>query len=93
MSAIRPALTPEEWKGAVEVGLDIYRHSHSGNPNPLSIREFQENLELRWSRSPHWVAALALHDQPFGFTQEDVVRLLAIVPWNEEAERWCHSLV
>jgi len=60
---ITSALSPEEWRSALEIGLELWTHSHSER-RQISIQEFQKNLELRWCRSPHWVAALSLQDQP-----------------------------
>ena len=69
---IEPALRPKEWRSAIELGLATSRHSVNGDPILLSIKQFQESLELRWGRSLHWLAALVLYGQSFGFTHEDV---------------------
>lgn len=57
MSEIKPALTAEEWAMA-RVHVSLY---------PTG-----KDLMLQLGNR-HGIAAAALHDQPFGFTREDVV--------------------
>ncbi len=71
--AIAPALTPEEWEDLV---VDTSRH------DLLHLRD--DDLHINGDddgavcdrRARHAVAALALHEQEFGFTQKDVDDLL-----------------
>jgi hypothetical protein len=64
---IKPALTPEEWAHLLAGGVIFGVPYVKGGPKPEQPKAF----------GPHASAALALHDQPFGFTWEDVRRL-----WN-----------
>lgn len=78
MSAVKPALTEQEWASTtVERGhiliesygecLDI-ESDDQDSPGAFGIGT--SDTEAR-----HALAALCLHGQPFGFTREDVVRL------------------
>lgn len=60
MSAIKPALTAEEWAVETMDGL--------GTRLTWAAKEAGVNDEV----SRHALAALALYGQPFGFTHEDV---------------------
>lgn len=78
---IKPALTPEEW--GKQLGASAYIHPRDGGED-LDGKAFlgRGNGALLvaydggYARQPvddrHALAALALHDQPFGFTWEDV---------------------
>ena len=89
MSEIKPALTAEEWaNGRTEkgytfnrVGVDVW----FGSPN--------ETDPLMMVQNRHAVAAVCLHDQPFGFTREmvDAVRVLDslnAMKWDEVKALW-----
>lgn len=61
MSKITPALTSEEWKQLDTDECAIWDgvfHVHCEQSVP--------------AKNPHAIAALALHEQPFGFTRADV---------------------
>lgn len=70
---LKPALTPEEWKG------DGYA-CHEIHPGRLSVVDdggattfdMGESCLSLVGRHRHAAAALCLHGQPFGFTREDV---------------------
>ena len=80
MSEIKPALTAEEWIEGFDAGhgfdfpgatferdgqmVEIKPHGEEENPG----RWITLTLPVDGAR----VAALCLHEQPFGFTQEDV---------------------
>ena len=71
MSEIKPALTAEEWKNRhtergytfVSVGVDVWL----GPPNDKDPLVMVQNR--------HAMAAICLHEQPFGFTR-DMLRAL-----------------
>lgn len=78
---ITPALTPGEWATpADEYGQRLFMFD--GNETMVNLTT--EGIRVNWEAgyeaemaklSPsarHAVAALCLHEQPFGFTQEDV---------------------
>lgn len=69
MSEIKPALTPEEWadKSAVRP-WGIF-------DNVIDEASFRD----LGPEGKHAAAALCLHGQPYGFTWEDVVLLMAEV--------------
>jgi len=64
---IQPALTAEEWAFELEDGTiaETVRLA-CGEPIPMNSND---------TYSPHQIAALALHGQPFGFTREHVTLL------------------
>lgn len=67
---IRAALTPEEWAEALDGqagSLTVAMFRATGN-NPSLITQVAYG-------SPHKLAALCLHGQPYGFTQADVTEL------------------
>lgn len=84
---ITPALTREEWAEAtndqyylsdmVEEAADDLAASFPVGPDDKS---FAPNTRR------HALAALALHGQPFGFTREDVRRLLATAKESDEGD-------
>ena len=67
---IEPALTPEEW-ALWEARVSWARYQ---DPRP----DFVEMASIPENARPHGVAAKLLHDQPFGFTWEDVDRLIGL---------------
>lgn len=69
---IRPALTPEGWATMERVGF-VAAGGAKLEGGVLSLYE-TDGGELDPSER-HELAALALHDQPFGFSWEDVDRL------------------
>lgn len=98
---VRPALTPEEWKllscetplEKVALGMDASMSTmlvitHRTETGPILVG----------TRHLHQAAALALHDQPFGFTREDVETCRGIADQadafrlNAGAEQWLRSL-
>lgn len=69
---IEPALTAKEWRDLEEVPV-------AGDPIVLRIvTTAQDTMGEPKPKRLHYVAALALHSQPFGFTWEDVKRLRAL---------------
>jgi len=73
MSEIKPALTPEEWASVFDdEGCPVFMLPHNYEPdNDVKVRLCGR------SRLP--VAAACLHEQPFGFTREDVELLHNVV--------------
>lgn len=75
--AITPALTPKEW-GIVEEEGGVDLTSPTEPRVSIDVRDDGLTLTQELSaigielRHRHLLAALALHDQPFGFTWEDV---------------------
>ncbi len=74
MSEIKPALTEQEWKRFPSWG-------HSAEPKP--------GEEPLYHRTRHGIAAANLHEQPFGFTREDVTLLRKL--WDYAWERSVHA--
>ncbi len=60
-TTIKPALTPEQWAEALHYGWPDYRYDVIFGGNPENRQTFR-----------HAHAAVALLDQQFGFTREDV---------------------
>lgn len=84
---VEPALTPEEWggPGAVpgKVSPGIGRVVKAGDSVGLEL--FKPKVQAKIPEAlRHALAALCLHDHPFGFTWEDVDEL------RREAE-WCRT--
>jgi hypothetical protein len=89
MSEIRPALTPEEW-----ASREVNRKLTDSGGWPLSCQpialgedaisigppEYAPSMHVP-AEYLHAIAALALHDQPFGFRHKDV-RLLREAVYN-----------
>lgn len=73
MGEIKPALAPEEWQN-VERDYPLFRTAGVSDAEVLSPSD------------RHAAAAVALHGQPFGFTWQDVERLLSIAGEIREAE-------
>ena len=85
MSDVKPALTREEWErlewrgegerdgsGYQFVALDPEGRLSAGSWNPdYALGDVSGPLPDDGRKA---IAALCLHDQPFGFTREDVVR-------------------
>lgn len=96
-ATVRPALTPESWRGViggvypsdVDIAIGLVWASLSSNERDLTgdvevmeeqFGERRPMLVIHWNLASdriaigdrHALAALALHGQPFGFTQEDV---------------------
>jgi len=81
---IGAALTPEEWAaGSAEFGrYTVSRYQYDCEDGGIGV-ELQVSSDLAqkdWSHAPdelvHAAAALCLHGQPFGFTQDDVTTIL-----------------
>lgn len=76
---ITPALTPDEWRNLSASRTD------GVNAHDLSIKDYRSGLvwlnvgeqSVRVDDRPsmHAIAALALHEQPFGFSRADVEAL------------------
>lgn len=88
MAEFKPALTPEEWRdGYDSEGLAVVLRNSMGTPGMrvhVTVREHPLGGALGDARDIHALAALCLHDQPFGFTREDVIRLRMFARWTEE---------
>jgi hypothetical protein len=76
---IKPALTPVEWAyGTVEqVSRATYDHVRGGEADHVGQLVFTDYPGTGPIYNPHGVAALCLHEQPFGFRREDVATLRA----------------
>jgi hypothetical protein len=74
---IRPALTPEQWaakryNAAPGFGTDVeIQPMPEGVGVRLSVGNGCYDYSVHVADGRHAIAALALHDQPFGFTRED----------------------
>lgn len=75
---IQAALTPEEWaRFAANMGrldIEILKNLFDGRPHitiAFRVRNGDEIFSFEHGER-HALAALCLHGQPFGFTQEDV---------------------
>lgn len=98
---VRPALTSEEWERLacetrgekVALGMDA-----SMATMLVVTARTETGPTLVGTRQLHQAAALALHDQPFGFTREDVETCRGIADQadafrlNAGAEQWLRSL-
>ena len=89
--SITPALTPEEWRGVlhdgqrIEVGGDLVVGLYEGEFYAATDSGLAgATAEDRRSA----VAALALADQPFGFTWEDVDLLQRLADGEEHLAYW-----
>jgi hypothetical protein len=77
---MKTALTPQEWEElrAGRANLEIWDDPHPGS-GILGVEDQSEDAPRGYARvhpdARHALAALALHDQAFGFTWEDVDRL------------------
>lgn len=71
---IRPAMNAAEWR-MVETS------------QALAMRVLREAGILSDSATPQMLAAVLLHGQPFGFTQEDVDELRAMAAEQDEENR------
>lgn len=94
MSDLKPALTPEEWQEMLGRGW-ADSSSRLGNVQRDTVTGdvvCYPSGEGFWMDSPmrHAIAALALHCQPFGFTNADVVNLKRIgndyVAWANDSD-------
>jgi hypothetical protein len=76
----RTALSADEWQElrVSRAHLEIWDDPHPGS-GMLGVEDQSSDAPKGYARVPsaarHALAALALHDQPFGFTWEDVDRL------------------
>ena len=78
MFDIRPALTAEEWdSGSVKIGVcdEVGAVQQWLRIELSDCGESQPMPSTFEGRERHAIAALALYQQPFGFTREDVVAL------------------
>jgi hypothetical protein len=79
-SNARTALTPAEWEDmrASRANVEIWDDPHPGS-GVLGIEDQSDDAPKGYARvlpeARQALAALALNDQPFGFTWEDVDRL------------------
>jgi hypothetical protein len=67
---VKPALTAEEWAKRISAGGAEMRH--------MEIAEFRDGTKVGFAPT-HAAAAIALYDQPYGFTWADVDHLRGIV--------------
>ena len=71
---LKPALTAEEWK--MELFKTISGHEvfldHEGDVGFIHRNNPHEGVGLIDCEDRHSLAALCLHEQPFGFTRADV---------------------
>lgn len=87
MSKIEPALTPEEWANQPEPMLNRdgdWAYAPEGVAGVIVGTDAVGHGLVVGSRARHGLAALCLHDQPFGFTREDV----EIVRWAADEAEW-----
>ncbi len=78
MSQVKPALTAEEWDGGETAWPTIALQTTSGGHVNVWNGEVGENDSQYVQVSEndrHALAALCLHEQPFGFDREDVEKL------------------
>lgn len=76
---IEPALTAEEWADNTSARSDWFVTPYHDTP---FMSWFESNHGSYLEVSQHALAALALHEQPFGFTREDVALLLSLAHGN-----------
>jgi hypothetical protein len=74
MSEIKPALTAGEWAGVSLLRKRTYNNGPMINGIALMVLE----SEAPQLNRPQAMAALCLHEQPFGFTRWDVIALRAM---------------
>lgn len=81
---VRPALTPDEWRaGKAYRDRDENYALKIGHGFAVEV-EFSDDEEFQYAEvgiggdAGHALAALALHNQPYGFTWEDVDMLRAM---------------
>ena len=72
MSEIKPALTAEEWAEIICRRGDPESYTGSGVPTIEVSAQSIMGSRLPQIGRPQALAALCLHNQPFGFTREDV---------------------
>lgn len=75
--AIRPAMTAEEWRKAL--------YEYPGHPRE-DIRDYDSDTAGATPKAAHYLAALLLHGQPFGFTQRHAALLERMVSQLNEWE-------
>lgn len=68
---VQPALTREEW-GRCERAFEYWGRMKLHSDGRLEVRDTVNHPSLLYNDEKHALAALALHQQPFGFTREDV---------------------
>ena len=92
---IRPALTREEWGKWTGCGGFRSLERTLDDPNELYVRDSKNGVLVLpdahfehgvRGRARHALAALALHQQPFGFTREDVAWLREMVDSDTNPE-------
>lgn len=66
---IQPALSRDEWLPSTESGMDP--HLNVAGVQRWSAADFSYGYEYSMER-PHAIAAICLHEQPFGFTPADL---------------------
>ena len=77
---ITPALTPDQWNGL---------HFYSGVPIiHVLFGECEHEIPNSFPGARHRIAALCLHAQPFGFTQQDITVIESLYQAAVAAE-WC----
>ena len=89
---IQPALTSEQWEHKALAPDRIGRTTHwhlwgDDLEREKDCNGYNETVSI-WSEERHAIAALALHDRPYGFTHDDVALLQRAE--NDEAQ-WAYS--
>ena len=70
MDVIKPALSEQEWADYTEWRTSSPKVEFTGGPYIKGSSPF---LKIRWEQlSRHAAAAVYLHEQPYGFTREDI---------------------
>lgn len=79
---MKPALTAEEWaKRCVHDSTDKTISADTTETDCLWLHDEERMTGIAIDRL-HALAALCLHNQPFGFTREDVEMLRKIAEWT-----------
>jgi hypothetical protein len=73
VSDVLPALTAEEWAHVENMKRGWPEWISENNEATLPFGSYEAQTQAERLDNPHhWIAALALYGQPFGFTREDV---------------------
>jgi hypothetical protein len=87
---IRPALTAEEWERG-ESDDAFFTPESWGNAPPGELWVFDDSHGSTRIMDRHGLAALALHEQPFGFTHRDMDILRDVAELCTEQGRDAHT--
>ena len=89
---VRPALTPEEWASVESPSEAYWVEPVTGIGIGYTNGQFRTG-DLCNPFTPHQLAALCLHGQPFGFTREDVrVLHFVMMQFTPETDGWDDDL-